>query len=85
MSRELEVLIKHLESLGFVRDKSKHNKLYAPKSKRPIVIASTPSDKRGWKNTIAYLRREYGLQWPPKSKKELKSLRRKRKKEGDDG
>ncbi len=82
MSREHEELIKYLASLGFERDKSKHNKLYAPKSRRPIIIASTPSDRRGWRNTIAYLRREYGVQWPPKSKKELRSARRKQKKGG---
>lgn len=46
--------------------------------KEMVQLASTPSDVRAIRNTLAIMRRQ-GFIWPPPSKKELRSQRRKKR------
>lgn len=45
--------------------KKKHPTLYPPdRTKRPLTLAKTPSDRRGWENFLAAVRKRGG-KWPP--------------------
>ncbi|HEX4489664.1 MAG TPA: hypothetical protein VH914_00515 [Acidimicrobiia bacterium] len=60
MDKDTKKLLRNLERQGWTIEatKSGHIRAIPPDTTKPIVIiASTPSDHRAWKNTIAQLRK----------------------------
>ena len=67
MGNDLRKLIKALRAQGFIVEQTKKNHWTVRTSMGRWVatLSSTPSDWRGWKNNLAYLRAE-GFRWPPR-------------------
>ena len=75
--KEVEGLVKFLRGAGVeVKDVGRRYKAYIPGMETPLILAKTGSDWRGYRNAVAQLKR-VGIQYPPPSKKELRSQRRK--------
>lgn len=66
MEKDTRKLLKAAEAQGFTWDltKSGHPRVYGPDGAFVTTLASTPSERRGWLNGLAKLRRA-GLKWPP--------------------
>ena len=63
--QELNQIIKALEEQGFTVRRTRRGHYFVTKNGKPITtISGTPSDWRGWRNTLAALRRG-GFQRPP--------------------
>lgn len=79
MGKDLDRLRKAAEEQGFelVRLQSGHWAVFTAHGEHVTGLPSTPSDRRGYDNALSALRGA-GLIWPPLSKKEMRSLRRKR-------
>ena len=56
---KIKTILKALQQQGWVvKFGGSHYKCYPPdKTKAMVVIASTPSDHRAWKNILGFLRR----------------------------
>jgi hypothetical protein len=67
MDKDTKKLLREIEAQGFtVKYSGKgYPMVYAADGRFVTKLAQTPSDRRGWMNGIAALRRA-GLQWPPK-------------------
>lgn len=66
MNKDTKKLVAELERQGFRvhrRKKSPHHLVDDAAGRRVGILADTPSDYRGWRNTIAQLRR-HGFVWP---------------------
>ncbi|THA33738.1 hypothetical protein [Streptomyces sp. A1547] len=62
--KDILKLIKELKRQGFeVNTTSENHPRVSLNGKFVTTLASTPSDRRGWKNAIAVLRR-HGFAWP---------------------
>ncbi|KQP81551.1 hypothetical protein [Aeromicrobium sp. Leaf291] len=66
MNKDLKRLIKALEDAGYTVGKTKdgHPTIHAPNGNWVTNFAGTPSDRRGWRNGLAALKRS-GFKWPP--------------------
>lgn len=78
MVKDLDRLRKAAEEQGFevVQLKSGHWAVFTAHGTHVTGLPSTPSDHRGYDNALSALRRA-GFIWPPPSKKEMRSSRRK--------
>lgn len=67
--KETKDLIKALEAQGFTVSKTRKNHYAVRDAEGRFIttLASTPSDRRGFYNAIARLRRA-GFIWPPKGR-----------------
>ncbi|MEU9083369.1 hypothetical protein [Streptomyces sp. NPDC048357] len=64
MHKDIKKLIKELVRQGFnVGTTAKNHPRVTLNGRFIVTLASTPSDKRGWQNAIAELRRA-GFVWP---------------------
>lgn len=64
MKKDAKKLVKALEEQGFEVEmtKNSHYTVRGPDGRRVATLDGTPSDPRGWLNTIARLRRA-GFEW----------------------
>lgn len=84
MSNDLDRLRKAAEDQGFevVPLKSGHWAVFTAHGAHVTGLPSTPSDRRGFANAVSALRRN-GFIWPPPSRKELRSRKRKQSPEAE--
>lgn len=78
---EYDELVKAAKRQGWSHDAKRkgYPRLLPPGGGKPVILPRTPSDVKAVRNTIAFMRRKYGFQWPPPSKKELRSARKRRR------
>ena len=62
--KDTKELLKEAEGQGWRIEKTKggHWRVFSPDGAGIVYVASTPSDHRGFKNTIAKMR-QYGFKW----------------------
>jgi len=67
MDKDMKKLIQALEAQGYVVTYTRKGHPMVHTADRVFIttMASTPSERRGWRNAIAALRR-HGFIWPPK-------------------
>lgn len=65
MEKDMRKLIKALENQGFVVKTNRDGHGFVYLNGRFVTkLAGTPSDKRGFSNALAAMRR-FGFRWPP--------------------